>query len=244
MAVTSEQSAPYVAPGVFLPLIERNREKGLPNPLTAEALQRLGVSDSLVPRTIQAFKVLDLIGEDGRHTEILDSFRRLPEAEYRPAMAQWLETAYHHALDVIDPATADEIALRDAFRNYNPISMQPRMISLFTALFEAAGVRQSTPKSPTPKKLLPGLAIARSAPRSSTPRQVSERAPSTTQAASGLHPAIAGLLAGLPSPEAGWTKDDRDRFMTAFGVVLDYAYPFDVLPKRAALIAEATDADA
>jgi hypothetical protein len=231
MAVTTEQSAPYAAPGVFVPLLARNREKGLPNPLTAEALQRLGVSDSILTRTLQTFKTLDLIGEDGKHTEILESFRRLPEAEYLPAMAQWLEAAYDHALDIIDPATADETALRDAFRNYNPISMQPRMISLFTALFEAAGVRSAElPKAATKKTSAAGTASRPS--RLSTARVTPLRsaAAATNRAAanpmpSGLHPAMAGMLASLPSQSQGWTQDARDRWYAAFGVILDLAFP-------------------
>lgn len=245
MAVTAEQPAPYVAPGVFVPLIERNREKGLPNPLTAEVLGRLGVSESLVPRTLQAFKTLDLIGEDGRHTEILESFRRLPEAEYQPAMAQWLEAAYDHALDVIDPATADETALRDAFRNYNPISMQPRMISLFTALFALAGVRSPDRVKSTPKSA--GSSGGGPRPtRAPTPRLITtraqERAPQIA-APAGLHPALAGLIASLPPPSKGWTQEARDRWYSAFGVVLDFAIPPGVTgPEPATEIAEAGDA--
>ena len=238
MAVTSEQPAPYVAPGVFIPLIERNRDKGLPNPLTAEQLQRLGVSDSLVPRTLQAFKTLDLIGEDGRHTEILEGFRRLPEAEYKPAMAKWLETAYDHALDIIDPATADETSLRDAFRNYNPISMQPRMISLFTALFEASGVRSSDRSKAIPKKAAPsgaGLRSSRPSPvRATTPRNPSAEHQPDNPAPAGLHPALAGLIASLPSSAQGWTQDARDRWYTAFGVVLDLALPPGVVTTQLA----------
>ncbi len=249
MAVTAEQSAPYVAPGVFVPLLERNREKGLPNPLTAESLQRLGVSDSLVPRTLQAFRTLDLIGEDGRHTDILDGFRRLPEAEYRPALAQWLRAAYVHALDVIDPATADETALRDAFRNYNPISMQPRMVTLFTALFEMAGVRSADRPKATPKKAVPTSTGPR-AQRSSTVRTVVARLdraaehPSDSTALTGLHPALAGLIASLPSPTQGWTSEARNRWYAAFGVVLDLAIPLTAKAlERNSEQAEADDAE-
>lgn len=250
MAVSSEQAAPYLAPGVMLPLLARNREKGLPNPITAEALQRLGVSDSLVPRAIQAFKTLDLIGEDGRHTEILENFRHIAEADYKPAMAQWLEAAYDHALDVIDPATADEVALRDAFRNCNPMSMQPRMITLFVALFEEAGVRSPERSKATAKKPTQGNV----APRAFRPpgiRQISQRTPVSSPykrdqppaLPAGLHPALAGLLASLPPPTRGWSKEERDRWYSAFGVVLDLAIPPGVFVPTLPDIAEADHAD-
>lgn len=234
MAVSSEQPAPYVAPGVLLPLLERNRERGLPNPLTPEQLQRLGVSDSLIPRTLQAFRTLDLIGEDGHHNDLLGAFRRAPEADYQPMMADWLRSAYAHVLDVLDPATADDTSIRDAFRLYNPISMQPRMITLFTSLFEVAGVRPSAP-SPAPGKRAPqssgAVRVGRPplkppAARAAAPRAGSDRVQTThAPGVDGLHPALAGLLSSLPSPERGWTKDERERFMAAFGVVLDFAIP-------------------
>ncbi len=232
MAVTSEQSAPYPAPGVFIPLLERNRERGLPNPLTSEHLQRLGVSDSLVPRTLQAFKTLDLIEEDGRHSPILERLRRATEAEYRPLMAEWLKGAYAHALDVVDPANSDDGDIRDAFRHYNPISMQQRMVSLFIALFEEAGVRAPALKAAAPKKVTPSLVLTArpSRPvrafRVIQPRGMPERgAVPPAPPAPGLHPALAGLLASLPNPQHGWTQETRDRWYTAFGVVLDLAIP-------------------
>ena len=41
----------------------------------------------------------------------------------------------------------------------------------------------------------------------------------------GLPNRAAGLMESLPSPEAGWTAADRDRFITTFKAVLDYAIP-------------------
>lgn len=230
MAVT-EQSAPYAPSTVMLMLLQRNRDKGLPNPITIEVLQRLGVTDSLVQRTFQALKIFDLIDESGKHTGVLDSLRRAPEAEYRPQLAEWLKGAYAHTLDVLDPATATEVQIRDAFRHYNPPSLQPRMIKLFTSLFEEAGVRAASESKPSAKKPTPNGGAQQPA-RSQRPvaRSAHSPAPKSRQTFeqptfSGLHPALGGLLSSLPSPERGWTQEERDRFVTAFSVVLDFAYP-------------------
>lgn len=244
MAVT-EQSAPYAPSTVVLMLLQRNRDKGLPNPLTIEALQRLGVTDSLVQRTFQTLKIFDLIDESGKHTGILDSLRRAPEAEYRPRMAEWLNAAYAHTLDVLDPATATEVQIRDAFRHYNPPSLQPRMIKLFTSLFEEAGVRAPSEVKASPKKPASsgGVVVAR-VPRVSRyevpPPKGSK--PYEPLAPSSLHPALAGLLSSLPTPDRGWTQEERDRFVTAFSVVLDFAYPPGVRQSPGALEVDDDDA--
>jgi hypothetical protein len=225
MAVTAEQSAPYAPQTVILGLLDRNREKGLPNPVTTEVLQRLGVSDSLVPRTLQALKILDLVDKDGKHTEVLDALRLAPEADYKARMAEWLMAAYEHALDVIDPATANEVSIRDAFRHYNPISMQPRMITLFTSLFEAAGVRAPAPAGAAKPKVVK----AESRSTAGVKMGVTRRSPAPHQnpppASGALPAAIAGVLASLPDPATGWTQAERDRFVIAFEAVLDFAVP-------------------
>ena len=43
------------------------------------------------------------------------------------------------------------------------------------------------------------------------------------QSPSGLPSALAGLLANLPA-DGRWTRAQRDKFMTAFPVMLDYAF--------------------
>jgi hypothetical protein len=224
-------------------LLERNREKGLPNPITADVLLRFGVPDSIVPRTLQMLKTLDLVGPDGKNTETLDILRRAPEAEYQGLMAEWLKGAYEHTLDIIDPATATDTQIRDAFRHYNPVSLQPRMIKLFTTLFEVAGVRVASEAKSAPKKTAANV-VART-PARPLPRPKFVQALASSQqvgGGSGLHPALGGLLASLPAPEVGWTQEARDRFVTAFGVVLDFAYPPGL--RQTANDAEAEDADA
>ncbi|MBO6693599.1 MAG: DUF5343 domain-containing protein, partial [Parvibaculum sp.] len=90
MAVTKEVSAPYAPSSVIVDLITRNRSRGLPFPLTVESLGRVGVSDSLVSRTLQALVVLDLIDEKGNPTAIFEKIRLAPESEYKQRMQEWL----------------------------------------------------------------------------------------------------------------------------------------------------------
>src|SRR5271166_3669929 len=115
MPVTQDSPAPYATTSSVVDLVVRHRERGLPTPITAEVLGRVGVSDSLIPRTMQTLQTLDLIDEKGAPTQTFESLRLAPEGEYKERMAQWLNVAYADVLKYVDPATADDTALRDAF---------------------------------------------------------------------------------------------------------------------------------
>jgi hypothetical protein len=250
MAVTPDQPAPYAPATVILDLIERYRNRGLPSPIDSSVLVRAGVSDSLINRTLQALSTLDLVDADGKPSQALEGMRLAPEAEYRKRMGEWLCNAYADALQFIDPAMSDETAVRDAFRNYKPVGQQDRMVSLFSGLFRAAGIAPEKPTTAAPRRLSTGAIIlprpqkAAITPNRSPVRKLKFLTPNPPLPAgsSGTHPAIAGVLASLPDPRIGWTRDDRDRFLIAFSAVLDFAVP--VVERTAALPDDEDDDDA
>jgi hypothetical protein len=208
----------------------RRYRGGLPAPITAEVLARAGISDSLIPRTLTALQTLDLINEDGSATPTLEGLRRCPEAEFQQRLTDWLNVAYADVRNFVDPASADETAIRDAFRPYNPVAQQPRMVSLFNGLYSAAGVRKTTDKTPTPKPVLLGKPRIRSVVVSQ-PSKPKGKQWSPTQreqamaSTGGLPPALAGLMASLPTNGKGWTKATRDQFVALFGATLDFCIP-------------------
>lgn len=230
MPVTIDQPAPYAPPSAILELIERHRNKGLPPVVDADVLARAGISDSLIPRTLQALKILDLLTEDGRPSEVFEGIRLAPTSEYQQRLTEWLNAAYADALIYVDPATADEVDVRDAFRKYVPTGQQGRMVTLFIGLFTAAGVMPPKQKAAPRKVLSNGQAIKpRPKPRTSA-APTSSPTPSPagrqhTPSHTGLPAALGGLLATLPVDGQGWTQAQRDKFMTAFPVILDYSYP-------------------
>jgi hypothetical protein len=190
-----------------------------------DVLARAGISASLVPRTMQAMQSLDLIDADGRPTDVLEGIRLAPEAEYRQRLKEWLSSAYADALMFVDPATDDEAAIRDAFRKYRPVGQQSRMVTLFTGLFRAAGVGPEKDRA-APRK--PTGATGVTKPAGKTKAIVPPLIPPVGReypAAGHLPPALAGLLASLPSVEEGWTKEKREQFVLTFGAVLDFCIP-------------------
>ncbi|HYC98768.1 DUF5343 domain-containing protein [Brevundimonas sp.] len=140
MPVTPDRAGPYAPAKVIIDLIERYRSKGLPTPVNGEVLGRAGVPDSLIARTLQALTVLDLIDPEGRPTPALDEMQKASEADYRTRMGEWLAAAYADALQFVDPASASETEVRDAFRQYKPVGQQRRMVILFMGLFRHAGI--------------------------------------------------------------------------------------------------------
>lgn len=226
MPVTKDTSGPYAPASAILDLIARNRTKGLPAKVDGEVLGKFGVSDSLIPRTLQALQTLDLIDESGKPSQVMEGLRLAPEAEYKQRLGEWLKQTYADALQYVDPATDDETRIRDAFRSYNPFGQQDRMVSLFMGLFRAAGIGPE--KAPSPRK-------AGTATPLKKPRLVSKPAVKDNQGnggtarqlelPAGLPPAMAGLIASLPAAGAGWTKTKRDQFVQMFGAVLDFTYP-------------------
>lgn len=234
MPVTNESSAPYAPAATVLSIVERYRNKGLPVPVDADVLARASVSESLIPRVLHSLRALDLIDERGMPTQVFEAIRLAPEAEYKPTVAKWLEATYADVLQFIDPATADEAKLRDAFRNYQPQGQQGRMITLFSGLFRAAGIgpEKATAAAPRKKGGNGGPKIRPTPPRGpDTPRQPRVASATGYASASGLPPALAGLLASLPLDGSGWTAPDRQRFLTAFAAVLDFTVPLLKAPR-------------
>lgn len=147
MPVTSTTSAPYAPAKAVLEIVSRYRSKGLSQPIDGDVLSRVGITESLVPRTLQALQTLDLLDDKGFPTATFESIRLAPEAEYKERLAHWLNAAYADVLNSVDPRTADETALQDAFRSYNPPGQRPRMVTLFVGLYAAAGMGKENPRS-------------------------------------------------------------------------------------------------
>jgi hypothetical protein len=228
VSVTADQPAPYAPASAVLDLVTRHRNKGLQSPVDSDVLARSGISDSLIPRTLQALRALDLLTEDGRPSEVLEGIRLAPESEYKQRLTDWLTAAYADALAYVDPATDDETAIRDAFRKYTPTGQQARMVTLFIGLFTAAGVMPERAKQVPARKLSDGSTIKPS-PKlrvvmKAKPMPREQPKPLQTTP-SGLPPALSGLLASLPADGVGWTQVRRDKFVTTFEAVIDFCFP-------------------
>ena len=232
MAVTADKAAPYATTKTVLDLIERYRNRGLPSPVDKDVLARAGVSDSLVPRTLQALESLDLIDEAGAPTRTFEVIRLAPETEYKKCLADWLKATYADVFAFVDPTKDGEIRIRDAFRSYQPVGQQARMVTLFIGLCTAAGLMTEKPVADAPNLPRARAGTAMSAVRRAISKESKDSARHDSRqnhggsGASGLPAPLAGLLASLPSPTGtGWTQSKRDKFVETFQHVLDFCFP-------------------
>lgn len=139
MAIVHEGSAPYAPVAHVLRAINHYREKA-PTQVTKELLMKLGFPDAYAVRTLKALRLLDLIGDDGTPTTAFKELQRASTEEYTPRLEQVVRTAYAEVFEVVDPVTASDSAIEDAFRFYKPLPQRAKMVTLFMGLSEAAGI--------------------------------------------------------------------------------------------------------
>ena len=218
MPIQPNGTAPYAPPATILGVIDRARERGLPAQVTKDVLVRTGVvTESLAPRVLQSLQLLELVNEEGNWTQNLETLRRAPEAEVPARLAEILRSVYADVFQYVDPAQDSPTQVRDAFRAYTPHGQQDRMVTLFINLCQRAGIApQDTPRA-TVRELRP--AVRKPAPAK---LQSSVKGKGVAVPQSALPLPLAGLLQTLPQE---WTKNDRDRFVSAFTAMLDYCIP-------------------
>jgi hypothetical protein len=186
-------------------------------PITADVLTRAGIPDSLLNRVRQSLRALDLVDTEGNPTEVLTRLAESPEDELQAGLGDWLHATYAEVFQFVNPASDDEIKIRDAFRTYEPRGQQDRMVTLFLGLCDAAGIRtrESTVAAPRPRAIQRQPSARRDAPERT--RRVLHKTDAATP-----EPIVA-LLTKLPA-SGRWSKSRRDAFVKTFEAVLDFCY--------------------
>lgn len=146
MAVQAGGRAPYASTGSIISVINKHRQVGLRS-VDLSTLQRIGVTEALAPRTLQTLVLLDFYDEKGQVTPAFDALRKVGEQDFKPKLAELLQEAYAEILTVLDPATATQLDVENAFRGFEPTGQLGRMVQLFIGLFRFVGVMPEPAKS-------------------------------------------------------------------------------------------------
>jgi len=217
-------TAPYAPVHNVLNIIRRLREGRLPDPLTAQELERVGVPPGNAPRTHAALRFLGLVNEEGQRTEAFERVRRASTEEYPGVLGEVIRAAYEPVFTVADPAEDDETTIHDAFRHYQPERQRGRMVTLFLGLCREAGiisggpiqrrqrVRRGTAERP-PARTRPQVA------REETPEPSAE-IPVAHSDAGIDYRLISALMQQLPK-DGKWTRSRRDRWVQTMTAAVD-----------------------
>lgn len=217
--------APYTTAIAATTVLDAFRDRGLGIPITADVLIRAGVPETLGNRSLNTFKTLGLIGDDGRPSDQLEAFRQARgDDEYHARLQEWLQGTYADVLQYADPSSDSYERVTEAFRTYEPAGQRRSMASLLIGLWKYAGlpvVATPTNGSAPPERRSRPTRPARQA-AATKPKRID---PPAAAGLDQLPPGLVGLLRQIPSGGRGWTQDTRDNFVRAFSAVLDFTVP-------------------
>ena len=210
MVTQGDPNAPYAPLVNVLSAIRRYRDRGLPETITQRELTQIGIPEGNTPRTLQALRLLGLIEDDGAPAEAFQRIRRASTEEYSGQLAAVLKAAYAPVFGAVDPATATDIELSDAFRFYEPVAQRPRMLVLFRGLAAEARIIEGEPE------------IRQRRRRTGAPARRSSSKASLEQQPDGLDTRAANaLIAQLPK-SGRWTATERKRWVQALQATVDF----------------------
>lgn len=145
--------APYAPPAAVLAVIRHFRKRDVPERISASNLLQIGVTDSLLPRTVAALKFLGLMRDDLTTTEQFAALRYANDEQYEEVLGRILDDAYKDVLNVVDLTTAGEREIDNAFIPFSPGGQRQRMITLFLALANEAGWSPQVQAKPSTTRL-------------------------------------------------------------------------------------------
>jgi Family of unknown function (DUF5343) len=144
--------APYAPKTAVTETITRYRDRGLPVPVTPQALEAVGVATTMAPRTLQTLQFLGLLDGENNPTELFQRLKRASTDEYQGLLAEVVRGAYIRVFEIVDPATDGDVAIGDAFRVFEPSKQRVKMISLFRGLCAEAGIMEQSRSRPAVRR--------------------------------------------------------------------------------------------
>jgi len=240
MPLQHEGPAPYTAASAVKLVIERARNGTLPSPVDAGVLERIGIQESLGPRTLASLKLLDLLNDDGSPSPTLDRIRTVKTKDFQPTLAAWLHDVYAEVFSLVpDFASATYGNIEDAFRGYTPAGQRGRMVTLFMALCQHAGLFPEGSSldgaAKQPRLSVQSRRTTRTVPASPRKEPAKKDQPDRRMTKGDmldvlkdqgvrLDPMILGLVQRLPPVDSEWPEAKREAWLAAAQATFNVLY--------------------
>ncbi|MGA3057879.1 MAG: DUF5343 domain-containing protein [Candidatus Limnocylindrales bacterium] len=212
--------APYAPPSAVLGVIRHYRKMDVPEKVTLTNLRQVGVTETLAPRTLAALRFLGLADEDGVTTDRFRAIRFAKDNEYQQTLVDILNESYHEVFAHVDLATAGDRELGNAFIPYSPGGQRERMITLFLALCQEAGMTLAVPAKSSSPRVVTGPRTSKPAARSASRRASAPAMPSQLEQPVVPNALNRNLLFGVTEDDINALPDDEfDQVWAALGKV-------------------------
>ena len=216
-----DKFAAYASSKVMLHIFTRFRDTGLPEPLTFEGLERIGVPPSMTSPAFRALRFLGLVDDDGHRLPEFERLRRATSAEYQDTLAEIIRGSYVEVFNIVDPARDSYERVHDAFRGFDPANQRQKMVRLFLGLCEEANIVPPQPKRHRTSRTSRRTEIdANPTEVPVPPPEPSPHSPPGTEMQLKSHDLIDAIVAQLPD-EGKWSKSRRDRWLAAIASAVD-----------------------
>lgn len=222
--MTEKLWAPYGPPSTTLAVIRHYRNRDVPDRLTTTELLQLGVGEALINRVWASLKFLGLVEENGTTTDSFRAIRRANDEKYQTVFRGVLEATYSNIFGFLDPATATDQQLRNAFHPYSPGAQRGRMITFFLGLCREAGIELTTPLK---QSTVRGAVRSDDKSKAPSPTRVQRSSPAVR---SDKDAALIAWVETRPPVEQGWSIEDRERWLVTLRAIIDGIY--DAVPMR------------
>lgn len=203
---------PYGPPGNLKRIFAAWRERGLPDRISKEWLERIGLSGNLATRNLHALRYLRLIDDGARPSEIAQRLRIASAEAYPAILGAVVRTAYAEVWATRDPANDDRERLADAFRHLSPAAQRSRMVAFFLGLCAQAHLPL---KDPPPSR--DGVRVAA---RQSPARRGAVEAPVAGAEPDRFSPQ-ALLFAKFPDFDPTWSDGVKEKWFEGFARLHD-----------------------
>jgi hypothetical protein len=217
-------SPPYGPTANLKAIFDTWRDRSMPEQLSKEWLERIGISPFLAAKNLQALRFLGLIDESGFTTDTAQRLRTASSEEYPPVLEEIIRKAYRKVFEIRNPTVDSRTRIDDAFRHEQPQAQRSRMVACFLGLCALAGIplKEAPPQRDAPARRVnatakkarteaPGALDAR--PQSVPARALPPEEPRMPGASITLNPVLAGLLKTVPEIESA---DDLDEWYQVF----------------------------